>query len=270
MTILARPVGVTLLAALLCSGCVATKYQLAKHGTPPAQVIDHPFPASGGLAVNLVGLITYHGPGSWKREALWDEYVVTLANASDRPITVESAALTDSAGRTVAPGTDPWELEKQNKGLEKQYRSQGEAFVRAAGPGVLLLGTGAAAAAATASGWYLIPPAVGGAMVTAVFVLPVYYTTVVAIDYHNKHQVRDEFRRRRLAAPLILSPGETRTASLFFPMVRSPTALDLNWRSEGAAVQAALPLEFLRDLHMPAVADARPSGGPDSSARARP
>ena len=270
MTVRARPIGVTLLAALLCSGCVATKYQLARHDTPPAQAIDHPFPSSGDLEARLVGLIAYHGPGSWKREALWDEYLVTLHNAGERPLTVESATLTDSAGKTAVPGTDPWELEKQSKALEKQYRSEGQAFVRAAGPGVLIAGTGAVAAAATASGWPLVSPAAAGALLTAVFVLPVYYTTVVAIDYHNKHQVLYEFRRRRLASPLILAPGETRAASLFFPMVRSPAALCLNWRSEAGQARAALPLEFLRDLHVLPVRNARLPAGPDAGARDRP
>ena len=260
MTIRARAVRATLLAALLCSGCVATKYQLARHGTPPAQSLDRPFPVSGALEASLVALITYHGPGSWKREALWDEYVVTLRNGGELPITVKYATLSDSAGGIVVPGTDPWKLEKASKALEKQYRSHGEAFGRAAGPGVLLVGGGAAAAAATASGWALVSPAAAGAVLTVVFVLPVYYTTVLAIDYHNKHQVLDEFRRRRLAAPLTLAPGETRTASLFFPMTRSPAALDLRGLSEAGEIQASLPLEFLRGLHVPAARGPSPSG----------
>lgn len=258
MTMQPCSVLVALLAVLSCSGCVSTKYQLARHGTPPAQSLDHPFPASGALEANLVALITYHGPGSWKREALWDEYVVALRNGGEVPITVDSATLTDSRGGTVAPGTDPWELEKQSRALEKQYRTHGEAFARAAGPGALLVGGGAVAAAATTSGWALVSPAAAGAALTAVFVLPVYYTSVLAIDYHNKHQVLDEFRRRRMVAPLTLAPGETRTASLFFPMIRSPAALGIHWQNEAGPVQASLPLEFLRELHVPAQRTAGP------------
>lgn len=260
MTMRVRAVGATFLAALLCSGCVATKYQLARRGTPPPQSLDRPFPVSGTLEASLGTLITYHGPGSWKREALWDEYVVILRNRGELPITVESATLTDSAGGSVVPGTDPWELEKESKALEKQYRAHGEAFVRAAGPGALLVGGGAAAAAATASGWALVSPAAAGAALTVVFVLPVYYSTVLAIDYHNKHQVLDEFRRRRLVVPLTLAPGETRTASLFFPMIRSPAALALHGQSEAGALQVSLPLDFLRELHVPAARGASPSG----------
>src|SRR5271166_6506687 len=89
-------------------------------------------------------LISYGGPGSWKREALWDEYVVTLVNHGERPLTIDSATLADSAGTPYAPGSDPWALEKQSKKLEKQYRKNGQAFVRAAGPGVLIVGAGAA------------------------------------------------------------------------------------------------------------------------------
>jgi len=260
MTMRTGAVGATFLAALLCSGCVATKYQLVKRGTAPAQSLDRPFPASGTLEASLTALITYHGPGSWKREALWDEYVVRLHNGGESPITVESATLLDSAGGVVVPGSDPWELEKQSRQLEKQYRAHGEAFVRAAGPGVLLVGGGAAAAAATASGWALVSPAAAGAALAVVFVLPVYYTTVLAIDYHNKHQVLDEFQRRRLVAPLTLAPGETRTASLFFPMVRSPAALDLHGLSEAGEKRTSLPLDFLRDLHVPGARSAGASG----------
>jgi hypothetical protein len=60
-----------------------------------------------------------------------------------------------------------------------------------------------------------------------------------------------EFKRRRLALPLTLAPGETRTGSVFYPMVRNPSSLELRWSSESSSGQAALPLDFLRGLHVP-------------------
>jgi len=175
----------------------------------------------------LAALITYGGPGSWKREALWDEYVVTLENRGERPLTIDSATLAGSAGTPYAAGSDPWALEKQSKKLEKQYRDRGEAFIRAAGPGVLIVGAGAATVSAAAGSSALISAGVAGAAIAAVVVLPVYYLTVFGINHHNKKAVMTEFKRRRLPLPLTLAPGENRTGSLFYPMVRMPSSLAL-------------------------------------------
>jgi len=144
-----------------------------------------------------------------------------------------------------AAGVDPWALEKQSRVLEKSYRDSGKAFVRGAGSGVLIVGAGAAAAPATTSAG-MIAPALAGATLTAAFVLPVYYGSVMVINHHNKNRIGAEFTRRRLPLPLKLAPGDTRTASVFYPIVRSPTALGLHWSTESASGEAALPLEFLR------------------------
>jgi len=58
-----------LIAALvLCyqSGCVATKYKLAKKDTPPLQPLNIDFPPAPPLQAALAALISYGGPGSWK------------------------------------------------------------------------------------------------------------------------------------------------------------------------------------------------------------
>ena len=232
-------------------GCVATKYQLAKKNTPPVQLLNIPFPPSPPLLATLTSIISYGGPGSWKREALWDEYVVTLENQGERPLTIDSATLADSEGTPYAASSDPWALEKQSKKLEKQYQDRGEAFLRAAGPGVLIVGVGAATVSAAASGAVFIGPAAAGAAVATVVVLPVYYIAVLGINHHNKKGVTTEFERRRLPLPLTLAPGETRTGSLFYPMVRSPGSLGLYFSNEFGSATAVLPLDFLDALHVP-------------------
>ena len=98
------------------------------------------------------------------------------------------------------------------------------------------IGTAGAAAAAT---------------VTAV-ALPVYGLTIWGINMHHKSAIKAEFNRRRLPLPLSLAPGETRTGSLFFPMVPNPRSLNLNWSNESATGESALPLDFLRGLHVTA------------------
>jgi hypothetical protein len=241
---------VSVLSALC--GCVANKYRLAKKDLPPVQLLNIAFTPAPPVQLTLVGLVSYGGPGSWKREALWDEYVVTIENHSERQVTIEPATLADSAGTPFPAATDPWALEKQSKELEKQYARRGEAFLRAAGPGALITGVGAVAAAATAgAGWAVVSPAAAGAVAATVLVLPVYYISVLGINHHNKKAVLTEFKRRRLALPLTLAPGEIRTGSLFFPMIRSPRSLTLEGANESGTLNAALPLDFLKTLHVP-------------------
>jgi hypothetical protein len=239
--------------AVLCnqSGCVASKYKLAKKNTPPVELLSVPFPPSGPLQAKLAALITYGGPGSWKREALWDEYILTLQNSSERPVTIDSTTMTNSDGLVVTAGVDPWALEKQSKILEEQYRSSGLAFARTAGAGVLIVGAGAAAAAATTTSVY-VSAAAAGAVVATVVVLPVYYLSVWGINHHNKKAVMTEYTRRRLPLPLTLAPGETQTGGMFYPMVRDPRSLELHWSIENADGQATLLLDFLHGLHVPA------------------
>ncbi len=233
-------------------GCVANKYKLAKKSTPPVQVLNVGFPASAPLQPTLAALIAYGGPGSWKRAALWDEYVVTLQNNGPGTISVVAAPLTDSAGTAYPPGDNPWALEKLSKRLEKQYRASGEAFMRSAGPGVGLVGVGAAvASASTGSGVAFVSPAAAGAVAAVVIVLPIYYASVWGINHHNKKAVAAEFTRRRLPLPLTLAPGETRTGSLFYPMLRNPRSLELRWSEETGVGQAVLALDFLKGLHVP-------------------
>jgi hypothetical protein len=239
----------------LC-GCVATKYKLAKKDTPPVQLLGIAFPPSAPLQATLASLITYGGPGSWKREALWDEYVVELVNHGDSPLTIDSATLLGSMGTPYVAGSDPWVIEKQSKKLEKQYRDHGEAFIRAAGPGVLIVGVGAAVmSTAAAGGGIYVLPAIAGVAVATVVALPVYYVSVLGINHHNKKAVMTEFQRRRLPLPLTLAPGESRTGSLFFPMVRSPGSLALQRSGDPGGASAVLPLDFLKALHVPAAPD---------------
>ncbi|MFO1426365.1 MAG: hypothetical protein U1F11_05220 [Steroidobacteraceae bacterium] len=237
------------------AGCVSTRYKLARPGAPPLQRLDVPFEPSPPVQASLVALIVYRGPGTWKREALWDEYVVALRNDGSEPVTLEAATLADAGDKPFDAGANAWALEKTSRKLEKQYRRQGQAFARNAAAGVAIVAAGTAIGSATAGATAtVVPGAAAGMAVATVVVLPVYYISVWSIDRHNRKHVEAEFARRTLVLPLTLAPGEARTGSLFFPMVRSPRLLSLRWsartRAEEGAGEAKLPLGFLGGLHV--------------------
>ena len=190
----------------------------------------------------------YGGPGSWKRSALWDEYVVTFHNQGEDSRTIIDATLIDSLGTARAAGIYPWALEKESQTLEQRYRRDGVAFARSAAPRVLLVGasaTGAAVggAAGTATA------AVAGASIIA---LPVYYVVVWTKNRSNKAAISVEFERRRLSFPLTLAGGESRTGSIFFPMVPDPRSLRLEWAGDAKKTAIDLSLVSLAGLHSPA------------------
>jgi len=240
-----------LAATLYLTGCLSPRYRHASKKTPHAVVLDRHFPP-GPLESTLDTVIVSGGPGSWKRAAFWDEYVVTFHNAGDQPVQIAAVTLADFTGAARHPGDDPWKLQKESKSQAKRYKDAGMAFARAAAPRVLVpaaepsvvaaagVGTAGAAAAATA---------------TAV-ALPVYGATVLGINVHNKKAIHAEFKRRRLPLPIVLGAGETRAGSLFFPMVPDPRSLTVSWSQEstgthpGEGGDSVLPLDFLRGLHV--------------------
>jgi hypothetical protein len=239
--------GAVLLAVALwlASACVSPKYKSADKGTPPVQPLDVKFPSSM-LDTSLYTVISDGGPGSWKREAFWDEYVVIMHNGGEQVLTIAAATVTDYAGAVRSAGTDPWALERESKTLEKRYREAGIAFARIAAPRVIV---SAAEPGVVASAGIGASGAAAAATATAV-ALPVYGATVFGINMHNKAAIKKEFNRRRLPLPLTLGPGETRTGSFFFPMVPNPQALAVRWTSSAGEEDISLELHFLEGLHV--------------------
>jgi len=181
--------------------------------------------------------------------------VVTVQNHGDQALNVTSVTLTDYEGVARPAGNDPWALEKESKTLERRYRDAGVAFARMAAPRVVAttaepgivasagIGSAGAATAATA---------------TAV-AMPVYGLTVLGINMHNKKAIKKEFDRRRLSLPVTLGPGETRTGSIFFPMIPNPQALTLRWTGTAGDDESALDLHFLEGLHVASAGNDRPA-----------
>ncbi len=174
-------------AAGLClvSACVSPKYKRADKNTPPVQPLNVQFPSST-LDISLYTEISDGGPGSWKREASWDEYVVIMHNGGDQVLNLTSATLMDYAGAVRPAGMDPWALERESKNLETRYRDAGIDFARMAAPRVIATAAEPVVVAGAGVG---ATGAVAVATATAV-ALPVYAVTIFSINMHNRHPSR--------------------------------------------------------------------------------
>lgn len=237
--------GVPALAgALALAGCLTVEYQAAPAATPPAVPLNLAA-LQPPLDFSLRTVIVYDGPGSWKRDALWDEYVVTLRNQGAAAITVERAGLIDFAGTRNDPGDDPWQLEKESQTLEQRYLRDGIAFARSEIPDALVFGSAAVGGAAGT----LFAAVSATASSASVIGLPVYYIVVYGVNRNNKATARGEFARRRLVLPLTLFGGESQTGSLFLPMSPNPRSLDIAWSNGGDRQELVLDLARLQGLH---------------------
>lgn len=247
-----RPAICAFAIALALAGCsAADHYRRAAADTPPARLFNVPFPAAFP-PTTLNTVITYGSGGSWKLQALWDEYMVTIRNNSERPLFVTSATLVDFAGREHAPGTDPWMIEETSKALCREYDRTGVAFAKEGATAALYVG-----GIASGAGLFASIASTGGVTVTAlqgpiaVVTVPCYIAGRSIENHDARADIQAEFNQRRLVLPLKVAPGQVRLGCFFFPMVPSPQRLRLHWKTADAEGDAELALEFLRGLHTP-------------------
>jgi hypothetical protein len=250
-----------IIAALAATGCVSRSYKFAEYErqAKPLNFAATPPPADAAAnapfveaSVNTV--IILHGPGSWKRHAYWDEYVLSLHSRADTPVTLESATLTDFQDQGVSPGANPWALEKASRSYETRLAStMGDAL--AIGSGVVVAGgTGVAAGAlaaavGSASGWTTLG-LLGGGLVAAV---PVYAIGTVYRNVSHRKRIEEEFARRSLTLPLTLPPGILTQGSLFYRISPGPKRLTLRTRSaDGTTGETIIDLSRLAGLHFKA------------------
>ena len=241
------------LAIAAVSGCVsADKYRTAPDDAPRPVLFNVRFvPARPNATLNAV--IVLGGPGSWKLEALWDEYMITIRNSSDEPLTITSATLLDLAGNAREPGTDPWRLEQLSQQLVREYDLAGIAFAKEGASAALYVGGiagGAALFATTVSTSGVTVTVLQGPL--ALITVPTYIVGRTIENHDGRADIESEFHERRLKLPLKLAPGRTQLGSFFFPMVPNPRLLRLHWTSGHEEGDAEVSLEFLRGLHTPA------------------
>jgi hypothetical protein len=241
------------LGALLGPGCGSSNYRLINSDSrQPAMPMEFTSVA-GPTELTVTGLITYDGPGTWKREAFWDEYLVRLTNHSGEPLTVTGVYLHDILARSVASGSDPWELDKAGRKQERYLISLGlpaSAYASAhprKSVAAQVAGEATGLAVATVPG--AAPLLLYGAPVIVMTAIPVLAVNKLFIDPKNRDQVLAEFNRRCLRLPLELLPGASISGSVFFPLTPGPEHLSVNGQQAGQAVEVSVALPGLAGLH---------------------
>jgi hypothetical protein len=249
MKVNSKLVAVALTAFLSCAtiGCVSSKLQRADQNTPPATrlILESDGP---GLTSTLETVIVFDGPGSWKRRAFWDEYVISIANPGPRPVRLLAARLYDEHISQVAPSDNWEELERQSANWWDR-NATAENLVLDAGMSAAILGC---AGSSAAFGLFAIAGALPPAWPLLAGTLLVSGGAMALTDSQETEArkfITDEFARRRLDLPTELDAGATLNGSLFFRATPSPTALVILYRDRGVVKRSTIKLAPLAELH---------------------
>ena len=170
------------------------------------------------IRVSIETVILGNGPGSWARDADWDEYLIRIRAHSDEPVEIREIAIFDALDHRIEPGSNRADLVDAARETERRYEQSGK-FVRAAEGNAwvaagAVYGGGAVLASATA-------PLAGGAAFVVAAPLAVGVGVALAgagiVRLVNNSQVNSEIQRRRTTLPVALPRGAEASVDLFFP-----------------------------------------------------
>lgn len=244
-TRIASAIAVLLSLAIFSSGCVSTKYKRAPKDTPLPLAFN--LTANNpSVALTLHTVIVYKGPGSWKKEAYWDEYVVSITHRGTQPLTIESAGIVDVLNAEQNTGNDPWLLEKLSRENIKKYDHVGRKILLGVGLTAGWIAAGGVAIGAGLAG----ATGLAAAAATTFVLIPVWAIGSGVRALVSRHSIAAEFQRRRIDTPFTLQPGETKQGSFFFPITPGPQRLILHCRANGAVENLVLDLAPLAGLHL--------------------
>lgn len=225
----------------------------------PRELIDHGpmlVTADPHLRVQLDQLLFRNSPGSWAKDANWDEYLITAeANGSSADVVIERVSIRDLMGEIHDPETTRKALNKATKAVKKKYQQAGHKIKLGAGSthatavGLsMAIGGGATAGAVTATGAIGNLTSVGVGVAVAVPALMIAGVTKVVYNTRVNNRIQE---RQTLLPLAVNSPGQQ--LDVLFPAIPVPQALVIEYLNQGVPHTLELDLtKITSDLHLKA------------------
>lgn len=251
------------LAHLLALGLIALGLSACGGGTrliknappPPEQATALAVASDATLSAQLQWVIVRDGPGTWARNADWDEYLIAVQNTSAAPIQITGVVLFDSMDHSNAASASRTALVDASRVNARRYKDSGLKVAAGRGGGLALVAGGAGAttvgvgaayaslmggagsgAAAAASGLILAGPA----MVTMAIVRGV-----------RKGAVTKRIKELSSVFPIAVEAGQTQALDVFFPLAPSPRRIEIHYTdANGTHVLSTDTSTALDGLHL--------------------
>jgi hypothetical protein len=182
------------------------------------------------LSATLDWVIVRDGPGTWAKNADWDEYLFRVQNLSGDSIRLTSITVFDSLGTQIDSRNNRKQLVKGAKEAKRRYKEEKLRVKAGVGAGTLLT-AGAVATATTAvavSGGVLVSGGTAVAATGGLILAPVFAVGGIMRGVNN-NRVDKEIKSRQTVLPIVLQEEEEKRLNIFFPLTPSPRQIKLNY-----------------------------------------
>ncbi len=245
----------TVLAALLSLGLTACGGSKLLEDPEPVTLVQPLTTVSDQrLEAHLDWVIVRAGPGTWAKNADWDEYMLRVRNLSDEPIRITGVAVYDSLDTRLESSANRKNLVKASRKSVRRYSDEGlEVKAGLGGPTLIAVGGTALVAAEAYSIAVVAGSASAGAAgvaVGAVVLAPVIMVGGMVRSKNNDWVAR-EMVDRHTALPVDVSPAEQQSLDIFFPLAPSPRQVELTYIDSSGAHKLIIDTrEILQGLHI--------------------
>jgi hypothetical protein len=215
------------------------------------------------LSARIDAVIVRDGPGSWSKNADWDEYLLHVHATSGWSLDITRVVVVDSLGKRHKPRAYMKELADESQEIAKRYKDEDLEVTANAGAALFWTGYfvgGASAAAGLAT--LGTAGAAAGAAAGGLLVAPVLMTAGVVVAA-QEYQVQREIDRRNTLLPLTLAAQQDLPATLYFPIAPSPQRVEVTYTDPtGEHVLVIDTVTALAGLHLLPKDGAAPDGAP--------
>ncbi len=218
----------------ILTGCGGTHVLTEPQPLPKEQILATGNDAN--IEVDLDWVIVRDGPGTWARNADWDEYLFSVRNRSGQSLSIEKVSVIDSMQTRVMSRSGRKQLVKSSKTTARRYRDSGLEVRAGSSAGTMLVAgtTVTAVGLTTASmvatgGWATGAATAGsaGAVAGGLILLGPAIAVGGVLRGVNNNAVNNEIEKRQTALPLDVPPEHEATLDLFFPLAPSPVMVEL-------------------------------------------
>jgi hypothetical protein len=217
--------------AIGLSGCGGTK--VLKEPAPLAATTSLVTASDQRLDATLEWVIVRDGPGTWAKNADWDEYQISVRSVGGDSLQITNVAIQDSLGTWVTAGQSRKQLVKGAKQTVRRYKSEGLKVKAGFGTGTLL-----AAGAASAAGAAALVSASGGILATSggaaagatggILLVPAFAIAGIVRGVNNG-KVNKQIKSRQTVMPLDLQGKSETILNVFVPLAPSPRQVEITY-----------------------------------------
>jgi hypothetical protein len=260
-----RSIFVALSCILLATGCGGTK--VLKEPQPMQTTQALATASDTQVAATLDWVIVRDGPGTWAKNADWDEYLLTVRNLSAQPIQISSVSVIDSLQTRIQPEPGRKKLVKASKQTARRYKESGIRVKAGAGAGSMLvagaavtaLGMGVAYGAASAAVVSGSAVGAGAAAASGLVLLGPALAVGGVFRAVNNNAVNREIEERQTSLPLEVPAGQELNLDVFFPLAPSPGLVEIIYNGANGEHHIVIDTrEALRNLHIKEPEEERP------------